>query len=166
MDTKGLAMYADQAFKATIGLVKMVPEDKLDWRPDDTNNWLTVGQLLAHLPTATGFCMNMFVTGEWPEMPESEMIPPAEKMPTVSSVSEAVEKLEADRQLAAKLLEELSEEDYSGKMVAAPWNPTPMPLWVQLLAMVEHQINHKAALFAYLKLLGVPVNTMHLYGMA
>ncbi len=44
-------------------------------------------------------------------------------------------------------------------------NPASYPLWMQLLQMVEHQINHKAMLFAYLKLLGVEVNTMHLYGM-
>lgn len=165
MDTKGLAQYSDKVYTATIGLMKLVPEDKLDWRPSDTNNWMTVGQLLAHLPTATGFCMNGFITGQWPEMPDEEMLPSAEKCPTVTSVAEAIEKIEADRQLAATLLADLSEEDFRNRMVAAPWNPTPTPLWQQLLFMVEHQINHKATLFAYLKLLGVEVNTMHLYGM-
>ena len=50
-------------------------------------------------------------------------------------------------------------------MVTAPWDPTPMPLWMRLFGMVEHQINHKAMLFAYLTLLGVEVDTRHLYGM-
>lgn len=166
MDTKGLAQYADQVYKATAGLMKLVPEDKLDWRPSDTNNWMTIGQLLAHLPEATGFCMNGFITGQWPEIPEGEMLLPAEKMPSVSSVGEALEKLEADRQLTAKLLADLSEDDFHNRMVTAPWNPAAMPLWSQLLHMVEHQVNHKAMLFAYLKLLGVEVNTGHLFGMA
>ena len=165
MDTKGLSKYADDVFKATVGLMKMVPEDKLGWRPSEENNWMTVGQLLAHLPENTGLCMKGFIKGEWPVPAEGEeMLPTAEKMHAVSSVAEAVEKLQADRQLTADLLAELSEEDYKEKRVKAPWNPEPTPLWTQLLFMVEHQIAHKNMLFAYLKLLGVEVNTMHLYG--
>ncbi len=165
MDTKGLAMYTDHVYQATAGLMRLVPEDKLGWRPSDANNWMTTGQLLAHLTNATGVCMNGFITGQWPEMPGEEMLPQTEKMPSVSSVAEALEKLDEDRSLTANLLAELSEDDFRGRMVPAPWNPTPLPLWAQLLQMVEHQINHKAMLFAYLKLLGIEVNTGHLYGM-
>lgn len=165
MDTKGLAQYAEQVYKATAGLIGQVPEDKLDWRPQDANNWLSLGQLLAHLGDSTGAPMQGFITGKWPEMPEAEMIPPAEKMPTVASVADALERIEADRQLTVRLLEELPEGEFRNRTVTAPWNPTPTPLWIQLLLMVEHQINHKAMLFIYLKLLGIPVNTMSLYGM-
>lgn len=166
MDPKGLAQYANQVYRATAGLMKLVPADKLTWRPSDTNNWMTTGQLLAHLADATGAAMGGFITGKWPEMPEGEGLPPAEKMSSVASVGEALEKLEADRRLMEKLLADLSGDDFRKRMVTAPWNPTPLPLWMQLLLMVEHQINHKAMLFAYLKLLGVAVHTGHLYGMA
>jgi uncharacterized damage-inducible protein DinB len=165
MDTKGLAQYAEQAYKATAGLMKLAPADKLNWRPAPTNNWMTLAQLLCHLADATGEGMNGFITGQWPAMPEGEMLPTAEKMPSVSSVTAALEKLEADRRLTAKLLAELSENDFHSRIVTAPWDPRPLPLWCQLLLMVEHQINHKMMLFAYLKLLGVAVNTGHLYGM-
>ena len=168
MDTNGLAQYAEQVYKATEGLIKLLPADTLGWRPADTNNWMTAGQLLHHLTDATGLCINGFITGQWPEMrdmPEGEMLPAADHMPAVASVYEALERLGQDRALTAKLLAELSEEDFQTRLVAAPWNPTPVPLWCQLLGMVEHQINHKAMLFAYLKLLGVEVNTGHLYGM-
>ncbi len=165
MNTEGLAQYADQVYKATIGLMKMVPENKLDWRPSDENNWMTVGQLLEHLTCSTGLCMKGFITGEWPEIPEGEMLPPAEKLPASPSVADAVEKTEADRKLTAGLLAELSDDDFDNRIVTAPWDPTEQPLWNQLFMMVEHQINHKASLFAYLKLLGVEVNTGHLYGM-
>jgi len=165
MDTKGLAQYADQVYKATAGLMKLVPADKLDWRPSDTNNWMTTGQLLDHLTDATGIAIKGFITGQWPQVPEGATMPPASKMPSVSSVAKALEKLEADQKLTAKLLAGLSEEDFCQRMITAPWNPTAMPLWWQLLLMVEHQINHKAMLFAYLKLLGVAVHTGHLYGM-
>jgi uncharacterized damage-inducible protein DinB len=163
MDTKGLAQYANQVYRATAGLMKLAPAEKLGWRPSATNNWMTLGQLLAHLTDATGAGMAGFITGKWPEFGDS--LPTADKMPSVSSVAEALEKLEADRLLTAKLLADVSEDDFSRKMVTAPWNPTPLPLWMQLALMVEHQINHKAMLFAYLKLLGIPVHTGHLYGM-
>jgi uncharacterized damage-inducible protein DinB len=165
MNTQGLAQYAGQVYKATAGLMKLVPDDRIDWKPADTNNWMTTGQLLEHLISATGVCINGFVTGEWPPMPEDGMMTSAEKTPTVTSVDDALERLETDRVLAMKLLDEMSEDDFSNKTVTAPWNSVPMPMWCQLLQMVEHQINHKAMLFAYLKLMGVEVNTAHLYGM-
>lgn len=165
MDTQGLAQYAGQAYKATAGLMKLVPDDKLGWRPAETGNWMTTGQLLEHLATSTGVGANSFVKDEWPDLPMEEMLPTLDKMAAVSTVEEALKKLEADRALTQKCLAELSEEDFSKKMAAAPWNPTTLPLWRQLLLMVEHQINHKAMLFAYLKLMGVEVNTGHLYGM-
>jgi uncharacterized damage-inducible protein DinB len=165
MDTKGLAQYTEGVYTATVGLIKMIPEGKLDWKPADENNWMTVAQLLEHLHMATGFCMNGFINDTWPDMPHEDMLPTAEKCPAVASIEEALEKLDADRKLAADLLANLSEEDFQSKMVSAPWDPTPKPLWLSLLNMVEHQVNHKASLFAYLKLMGVKVNTMHLYGM-
>ncbi len=170
MNTKGLADYAEGVYRATMTLFDLVPEDKLDWRPSDKNNWWTTSQLLMHLTTATGVCMKGFITGEWPEMPEFEgceegVLPPAEVFPTVASVAEAKRMLEEDRKLAATQLAELSDDDFSNKIVTAPWDPRPLPLWNQLLMSVEHQISHKTTLFGYLKLLGVDVNTGHLYGM-
>lgn len=170
MDTKGLAEYAEGVYHATAGLFDLVPEEKLDWRPSQENNWMTAGQLMLHLANATGICMKGFITGEWPEMPEPEgggdaMLPPAEALPTVTSVAEAKDKLEEDRKLTAALLDDLSEEDFRGRVVTPPWDPRPSPLWKQLFMMVEHQISHKTTLFTYLKILGIDVNTGHLYGM-
>lgn len=168
MDTQGLLDYAESVYAATLGLMRLVPEDKLTWRPAD-GNWMTCGQLLAHLPEATGLCMNGFINDAWPPPPEAAgdaMLPPAEAMPTVGSVAEAVQMLERDRDLARRLLTELSEDDFRNRIVTAPWAPDqPMPLWRALLEMVEHQSSHKVQLFFYLKLLGLPMNTFTLYGM-
>ena len=146
--------------------MRLVPPDKLGWRPSDSNNWMTLGQLLDHLAEPTGVPMRGFITGQWPSVSEGEVLPPAGKMPSAASVDEALKRLEADRQLTLTLLGELSQDEFRNRTVVAPWDPTPQPLWCQLLLMVEHQINHKAMLFAYLKMLGAPVNTAHLYGMA
>lgn len=166
MDTQGLAQYTEKVYKATDGLMRMAPEDKMGWRPSETGDWMSMGQLLHHLTDATGMGMNGFITGEWPEMPEGAVVlPGVEQMPSVSSIAEACEKLDTDRRLAAKLFAQLSEEDFRNRMVAAPWLPTPLPLCTQLLLMVEHQISHKTMLFMYLKMLGLEVDTGSLYGM-
>ena len=151
----------------------MVEEGNLDWRPETGHNWMTMGQLLKHIPTACGFCMRGFVTGDWgmpegvdiSEMSPDEMLPPADKMPTTESVQAARAELAADKKLAIEMIEKAGENDLANKMVAAPWNPTPMPLGTQLLDMVGHLHQHKGQLFYYLKLQGKPVNTMTLYGM-
>jgi len=165
MDAKGLTQYANQIYKTTAGLMRMAPEDKINWKPSETNNWMTLGQLLQHLSDSTGMPMRCFVTGEWPPMPAdaSEMLPPAEKMPTAASVGEAIEKLEADRRVMEQVLADLPDADFRNRMASAPWAPVQLPLWVWLLMMVEHQMNHRTVLFTYLKLLGLPVTTEHMY---
>jgi hypothetical protein len=63
------------------------------------------------------------------------------------------------------MLAQAGEDDLANRMVAAPWSPVPLPLGYQLNLMVSHLAQHKAQLFYYLKLQGVPVNTGHLWGM-
>ena len=156
------------AYHAASGLVKMVEPQMLGWKPPTGSNWMTVGQLIEHMTIACGTCVRGFVTGEW-GMPagaeEGDMLPGAEKMPTAKSVGEVLEKLARDRELALEMVAKAGEKDLSGKKVPAPWDPTERLLGQQVLFMVEHLSTHKAQLFYYLKLLGKPVHTGHLYGM-
>ena len=162
------------SYKATEGLLDLVTDDMLDFKPESGSNWMTLGQLLRHITTACGFCMKGFVTGDWgfpegqayEEMPEEDMLPPAEKMPAVETVAEAVDQLSADKTLAYEMIERAGEEDLEHKMQAAPWNPeVKVPLGRHLLGMVGHLESHKAQLFYYLKLMGHPVHTGNLWGM-
>ena len=93
------------------------------------------------------------------------MLPSAEKMPTAKSVADVLKRLEAEKELALERVAKAGEEDLAKKKVPAPWNPTPQVLGQQMLFMVEHLKTHKAQLFYYLKLLGKPVHTGHMYGM-
>ena len=133
-----------------------------------------MGQLLNHITSACGFCMRGFVTGDWglpdgtdyEDVPAEEMLPPAEKMPAVESVLDAVDKLAADKAVAYEMIDRAGEEDLAHKMQAAPWNPTTeVNLGRHLLGMVGHLESHKAQLFYYLKLMGQPVHTGNLWGM-
>jgi len=165
-------------YKTTQGLLDLVDPGQLDWKPATGSNWMTVGQLLHHLSDACGAPFRGFVTGEW-GMPEgdlaetlsSETAPPetgmpgAESMPALDDVAEAKRLLAADKQLALDILARCTEDRLANDTVAAPWDPTEMILGYRLLEMVEHLKSHKAQLFYYLKLQGVPVHTGHLWGM-
>lgn len=171
--------------KATDALMAMVSDDDLAWKPASGRNWMTTGQLLMHLTNSCGFCCRGFLTGDWgmPEgdcqgtppdgcgaegggIPMEAMLPPAEALPTITSVAEARRLLAEDRALALAMIKEAGEGKLDGMMVSAPWCPdAPQPLGQQFLGMVGHLQSHKSQLFYYLKLMGRDVNTMHLWGM-
>jgi hypothetical protein len=165
----------DETYRATDGLMAMVEDGTLDWKPTTGTNWMTTGQLLMHLTAACGFCCKGFVTGDWgmpdgvdmADLPPEQMLPPADSLPTVASIAEARRLLEEDRQLAHRMVAEAGEERLDTDRLRAPWDPEGMErtLGQQMLGMVEHLACHKAQLFYYLKLQGKDVNTMHLWGM-
>jgi hypothetical protein len=167
--TELLRTEIDSTYRVTQALMDLVDDDRLDWKPASGSNWMTTGQLLCHLTDACGASMRGFVTGEWgmPEgMPAEDMLPPAERLPTVGSVQEAKSLLADDQKLALEVLARCSEERLANELVAAPWNPAnPRALGYQLLSMVVHLAQHKGQLFYYLKLQGKPVHTGHLWGM-
>jgi hypothetical protein len=163
----------ETTYKSTVGLMDLVEEGGLDWKPSQENNWMTTGQLLMHLTNGCGMSMKGFVTGDWglpdgvdySEMAPEEMLPPAEKLPAVDSVAQAKKLIAEDKQVALDMVAQCSEEDLKTKIATAPWDPTEMVLGHRLLQMVEHLKLHKAQLFYYLKIQGKPVNTGHMWGM-
>jgi len=163
--TNLLTSELEATYNATEGLIRLVDEDKLDWKPPTGENWMTLGQLLQHLPTACGFCCRGFLTGEW-DIPEGEMLPSAEKMPSAKSTAEVMKALDEDKQAALAMVAEAGEENLANRKVPAPWDPTPKTLGEQFLMSIQHLDKHKGQLFYYLKLQGKPVHTGHLWGMA
>jgi hypothetical protein len=177
--TELLKTEIEDMYKATEGLIDLVDEDQLDWKPPTGENWMSMGQLLRHISDACGAPIRGFCTGEWgmpseagsasagvemSDMPPEEMIPPAEKLPTVGSVDEARRLLAADKELALQTLVEAGEERLAEEACPAPWDPTEMLLGHRLLSMAYHLGSHKAQLFYCLKLQGKPVNTRNLWG--
>lgn len=160
-------------YAATEGLIDLVDDTMLDWKPATGDNWMTTGQLLLHLTTACGFCFRGFLTGDWtlpegyeaPETEEGEMLLPAEKLPTAEGVTQVKELLAADKRLALAAIEEAGETRLAGDTVKAPWEAEERLLGEQFLFMVQHLAQHKGQLFYYLKLQGKPVSTLHLWGM-
>jgi uncharacterized damage-inducible protein DinB len=142
-------------------LIGMVPADKLNWRPGPT--FMSVGQVLCHLSDGFGGGFDMLLSGKWPSMEEMGEGMKLENLPSCSP-REALDKLEKDKKILRKVLDSVSEEDFTNKVVSVPWG-WKAKMERMAIGFLEHFTNHKMQLFTYLKLLGLPVNTETLYGM-
>lgn len=171
--TELLTSQIEETYAITDNLMAMLEDGDLGWKPPTGDNWMTNGQLLMHLTNACGMCCKGFATGDWglPEgasfddMPKEEMMPPAEKLPTVDSVAQARAALAQDKEIALAMVAQAGEEDLDTRKTEAPWEKdVSKVLGRHMLEMVNHLGIHRAQLFYYLKLMGRPVNTMSLWG--
>lgn len=171
--TQFLKLEAERAYATTIKLMEKVDPASLSWKPETGKNWMTVGQLLKHLTEGSGEACRGFVTGDWglPEgarmedIPPEEMLPPAEKLPAIESVEKALQLMLEDERLTLRMIELAGEDELANRQVEVPWMLGPkLPLGYRLHEMIQHLDRHKSQLFYYLKLQGVAVNTMDLWG--
>jgi uncharacterized damage-inducible protein DinB len=171
--TELLTNEIESTYATTAKLVDNVDPGSLGWKPESGSNWMTVGQLLQHIASGCGAGCKGFVTGDW-GLPEGktlddlsleEMMPPAEKLPAVSSVEEAQKLLAEDKALALHMIDQAGENDLASQEISAPWAPDESHVlgW-HLLHTIRHLESHKSQLFYYLKLQGKPVNTADLWG--
>jgi len=171
--TELLETQVGDSYKATDDLLSLVEDNELNWKPAQGANWWTVGQLLKHMTVSCGIWCKGFVTSEWDEagdvdftkMPEGVELPPAEAYISIETVQAAREALAADKQVALDAIEKATEEALSTQEVTAPWNPNARLLALRIFDMIRHLESHKAQLYYYLKLMGKPVHTGHLWGM-
>jgi hypothetical protein len=149
-----------EAYRPAEALIRMVPRDKLDWRPGP--NFMSLGQLIEHVSNGMGSDFRMLLDSKWPPMEEMEKAMKLENLLSCG-VEQALAKLEKDKATLREVLDSVSEEDFAQKTVSVPWGWTAK-MERMALAFREHFTNHKMQLFTYLKLLGLPVNTETLYG--
>jgi hypothetical protein len=145
--------YALDCFKPAETMLKMVPADKLDWKPGP--NFMSLGQLICHLSMGIGTELGMMINNTWPSMDGPHEFPSC-------SVAEALANLEKDKTTLREVLAGVTEEDFAEKIISVPWG-WKAKMEKMSLDFREHFVNHKMQLFLYLKLLGFPVNTETLY---
>jgi hypothetical protein len=171
--TELLKSEIEASYRTTANLLDKVDPGNLGWKPGSGSNWMTMGQLLMHISNGCGAGCKGFVAGDWglPEgikiedVPPEEMMPPAEKLPTVDSVEQAKKLLAVDKAVALAMIDQAGESNLENRMMVAPWAPSvSMPLGRHLLTMIQHLERHKSQLFYYLKLQGKTVNTADLWG--
>lgn len=151
--------YAIGAFRPAESLLKLIPADKLDWKPGP--GFMTMGQLICHLSSGIGTELQMLVENTWPKPPEGGVPGPPQQMPSCG-IQEALANLEKDRKTLADLLARFTEDEFATKVFSTPWG------WKGSLEKMsfdfrDHFVHHKMQLFMYLKMLGLPVNTETLY---
>ena len=166
--TELLLSEAETTYAIAARLFRRVSDDELPWTPSGGRTWMTVGQLLMHCASfGCGKAIQGFVTGDWGpggDSPGQAHVPPAAALPSVTSVSQALDLLEADRCLAIGCIQAAGEPNLLGSRLGAPWGGPGMPLFQQLLRMIAHLAQHKGQLFYYLKLMGKDVGTDDLWG--
>ena len=171
--TQFLKVEAERSYATTIKLIEKVDPASLHWKPETGKNWMTVGQLLKHLTDGCGSACRGFVTGDWglPEgarfedIPPEEMLAPAEKLPALDHVEKALPLMLEDERLTLMMIDLAGEDALANRDVEVPWMPGPkLPLGYRLHQMIQHLDRHKSQLFYYLKLQGVPVDTIDLWG--
>ena len=149
-----------EVYRPVEAMIRMVPPDKLDWRPRD--NFMSFGQLVCHLGDGLGHEMQSLFAGKWPYSPaEMQEKMKLDNCPSCSP-QEAIQKLNKDKKTLKEVLAGISEQDFGSRIVSTPWN------WkgkCELMSyrMLEHFLHHKMQLFTYLKLTGLPVHTGTLY---
>jgi hypothetical protein len=149
--------FAMEAFRPAETLIKMVPADKLDWKPGPT--FMSLGQLICHLSDGIGTELRMLIDNSWPKMEDMD---PSKHVSPSCNVEQALAKLEKDKTTLREVLAGVTEKDFAGKIVSTPWG-WESKIEKMALNFRDHFITHKMQLFTYLKLLGFPVNTQTLY---
>ena len=159
MNAKQFVEYAESIYRPSAKLISLAPANKLDWKPGK-GNYMTLGQLLHHL----AMCPGALVAAVNNAFPPAEAFQKfvEEDLKNTKGPDVAGRELSRGWDEARATLSRVSDADFLGKTVAVPWGP-PTPLWRTCLEMADHWANHKYQLFFYLKLLGLPVNTMTLY---
>ena len=150
--------YVIDAFRPAETLIKMVPDDRLDWKPGE--GFMTVGQLIGHLGEGVGDALRKTLHGDWPA-PEATEGSMKHSMPACN-VDEALDKLKTDVIILEETLSGISEEDFQNLIVSVPWGWKAKTERLSL-QFLEHFFHHKMQLFMYLKMMGFPVNTETLY---
>lgn len=159
MKKEDFQQYVMDSFRPAESLLKMVPADKLDYKP--APDFMSMGQLVCHLcDGGIGEALRKTNSGDWPKMEEMEESMKHE-MPACT-IQEALDKLELDKKVLSETLAGISEEDFQNKLVSVPWG-WEAKMEMMALQFLSHFFHHKMQLFTYLKLLKQPVNTTTLY---
>ena len=151
---------------ATRGLVARTAGQKLDWRPDAS--FLTLGAVVHHVGDAVGSSLRDVMNDSWEYQTagggESSGLPPADAFPTVKSVQEGLDRIDADWRLFEERFAHVNERTFNTQVCRVPWMAPGTTLLEYLLLTAEHLSNHRMQLFMYLRLLGVRLGTSELYG--
>jgi uncharacterized damage-inducible protein DinB len=159
MTLQNYLSYFDDVVRPTEQMFRLIPPDKLEWKPTDKS--FTLGQQIAHLSGALGVYAHGIASGDWGFKSMRERFVQNRHTPTMP-VEDAIRLLNENHAEFRRVVGALSEEEFSTGEVDTP-QLGRTPRWRVAMLAIEHHINHKAELFMSLKFMGVAVNTRNLY---
>lgn len=160
MTLQNYLSYIDYMVQTTDHLFRQIPADKIDWKPTESS--FTIGQQLAHLVGALEVYAKGMTSGEWGFQTIRERFLQNRRTPSVS-VDEAINLLHENHKKFKSIVGALREEEFQGGEIDTPQLGYKAPRWRIGMLAIEHHLNHKTELFMYLKMMGVKVNSAHLY---
>lgn len=159
MTPQNYISYFEEMLRPTASLFRLVPPDKLGWKPDDRS--FTAGQLMAHMALSLAVYGKGVATGDWGYRSMREIFLANRRTPEMTA-EEAIDLMEKNANEFMRMIGALSEEEFSAGEIDSP-QLGRVPRWRAAMLAIEHHVNHKAELFMYLKLLGIRVHTGTLY---
>jgi hypothetical protein len=153
--------YAGQMLRSIQGLCRLALPDKLDWRPCESV--MTLGQCMEHTASSLTPLVEMAVTKHFPPPEFMDVVTQGEHLKNVTA-EEAVAIAEKHMARLGDILDDVTPERWENEKVTMPWGFTGSLSMIGVEAL-DHASGHRYQLFLYLKLLGLPLDTGHLYGM-
>ena len=150
-----------EQIERTEHLIRMIPAESLNWKPQTPTASHDLSHLLGHLlDCLAGFCAvfqaafprELAHLAELQSREVNHACPPAEALDRVREYAAHI-----DRGFALCTDHDLT------RSIPSLFVPEGESLMTLLLGNLEHLINHKYQLFLYLKLLGLPVSSRDLY---
>ena len=153
--------------KTTEDLISRIPPARMNWRPampDKAGSVFQADELLGHLlECVAGFCAVLQKVHP-DELAHFEKLRPRRRNHRCG-MQEAVAELKVYFDHIEEGFETLTGDDLE-RIVSTVFVPEGQAVLTILLSNLEHLSHHKYQLFFYLKMMGVPVGTKDLYGLA
>ena len=159
MTVQNYLSYFNEMVAPTEELFRMIPEDKLHWKP--TEKSFTAAQLMTHMGEALRAYANGIASGNWGFDSMGEVFVTNRKTRELT-VEEAVELYRTNLAVYRQKIGALTEEEFDRGEIDSP-QLGRVARWRAAMLAVEHHVTHKTELFMYLKFAGLHVNTGHLY---
>ncbi|PSH04593.1 MAG: hypothetical protein CXZ00_07200 [Acidobacteria bacterium] len=141
-------------------LIQLIPPDLIAWSPQWSSGSFDVGHLLGHLLECfAGFCSVFYAA--FPQQFEDALTLRSLPVNHFCKPEEAIARVLVYKKYIEAGFDLCGDADLE-RMLPTHFVPAESVMTL-LLGNLEHTVNHKYQLFAYLKMLGVPVGTRDLY---
>ncbi len=130
--------------------IKLVPDDKLQWKPFD--DAMTAAELGIHIYMCSLVYTAGTLKGEFSESDYS-IIPFNPE--NIKSASEIVEYGEKVKNYMRETLPKLTEDDMEKEITYKCWGGVKIPGFASMATILEEVIHHRGQLCLYLRMLGI-----------